>query len=151
MLPPDYPGVIRDGVEALRWAASVYQHAQEHVPELVREARSELEAAVQHHRDEPMVVFLPTEESTRKGFQDEERELSQLARRLDSATGAQWASGSASRLFSVVDLGILQTWEHPTPTPLLLRLGIAPAEVEHQARRFHALREWLERYSKTEG
>lgn len=151
MLPPGYPGIIRDGADALRWAASVYERAQEHVPELVREARSELEAARQRHRDEPMVVFLPTEEDMSRKFARTERELSQLARRLSSATDAQWATGSASELFSVVDLGVLQTWEHPTPSPLLLWLGITPAEVEHQARRFRALREWLERYSGPEG
>jgi hypothetical protein len=108
-----------------------------------------LEAAAQRHRGEPTVVFMPTEAGTTGEFRRMQHELEQIAQRLDSATDAQWASGYAAGLFTPVDLGVLQSWEDPGPSPLLVRLGIAPADVEVYAIHFRALRQWLEAYTES--
>jgi hypothetical protein len=98
-----------------------------------------------------VVVFIPTEESMTREFARMQRDLEQLAQRVAAPTDAQWMSGYSAQLFTLVDLGLLQEWEHPAPSPLLDRLGIAPAEIEHRAIQFRALRQWLEAYSEANG
>lgn len=150
MLAPDDSGIVQEGVEALRWAVSLHERIQEHVPPMAAEARLRMQAlldAEREGRDDLLVAFVPDEACYRQHYEFSRRELDGLARRLESASEAQWRSGDAARFFSGVELSVLTSWEHPGQVEAFggyLRLG--REEVRQRTSQIGALRRWLAAY-----
>jgi len=103
MLPTGFPAVIRDGVDALRWAAAALERALPRVPDWVAaEIAPSNEKAIAEARERAkregvlhVIAFRDANEWT-EAFMDQQRDFVELANRLERRTGPEWASGGAA-------------------------------------------------------
>jgi hypothetical protein len=157
MLPSGYPGVVRDGVAALNWAAAAMARALERIPEWVAEwALTEQSPANVKARAEMLekakregtiyVVAWHDAASWTRSFTDSRGELAELASRLARRTQVQWQSGDAAQYFSGLELRILEGWASGAHERLIKWLGEKPADIRRRQMEFGQLSKWLRDY-----
>src|SRR4030081_61376 len=152
MLPSDYPGVIRDGIDALNWAGAALEQALQRVPEWVAEqtpinekALAEAKEKAKRERTQLAVSFPNAAEWTR-ALTDQRVEVTELATRLERRTRAEWQSGDATQYFSGLELKILESWAHGANEMLITWLGEKPAQIQRRKMDFAALGKTLRDY-----
>ena len=154
MLPTGFPAVIRDGVDALRWAAAALERALPRVPDWVAaEIAPSNEKAIAEARERAkregvlhVIAFRDANEWT-EAFMDQQRDFVELANRLERRTGPEWASGGAATYFTGLDLSLLQP--HGALEGLLQWLGEGPDQIRRRNAELAALGQWLDKYLDT--
>jgi len=157
MLPSGFPGVVRDGVAALNWAAAAMDRALQRIPEWVAErALAERAPAIEKARAEMKekakregtiyVVFRQDAASWKRSFTDARAELAELASRLERRTQIEWQSGDAAQYFSGLELRILEGWASGGYEGLIAWLGEKPQEIRRRQMELGGLAKWLRDY-----
>jgi len=151
MLPPGFPAVIRDGVDALNWAATVVDRALLRVPEWVAELKPETDRAIAEARERAkrsgvlhVFAFQDANSWTQK-FTDLRRDFDELGKRLKHRTRDEWGSGTAANYFTGLDVTRLQC---PNKR-LLLWLGESEEQIQRRRIEFDSLAHWLDKYLRT--
>jgi hypothetical protein len=151
MLPSDYPGVIRDGIAALRWAGAALERAMERIPAWVAEQvpaneKALAEAKEKAKRQRTRAASFPNAADWKRAFTDQRAEVMELATRLERRTHADWQSGDAAQYFSGLELRILESWAHGENETLIAWLGEKPEQIQRRKMEFASLRQWLRDY-----
>jgi hypothetical protein len=153
MLPTGFPAVIRDGVDALRWAGAALERALPRVPDWVAELAPSTEKAIAEAREIAkregvlhVIAFRDANEWT-QAFIDQQRALVELANRLERRTAPEWASGGAATYFTGLDLSLLQI--HGVHEMLLQWLGEGADQIRRRKAELAALAQWLDKYLDT--
>jgi hypothetical protein len=152
MLPADFPAVVRDGVDALRWAAATLGRALPRVPEWVAELAPSTEKSIADAREIakreglPLVVSYLDASGWTSEFTDQRHYLLELAIRLERRTDDEWASGAAATYFSGLDITLLQRWRNGADGTLFQWLGEGAEKMRQRKTEFAALALWLDEY-----
>jgi len=155
MLPTGFPGVVRDGVDALRWAGATFESALTRVSDWVAELAPSTEKAITEARERakregvPHVISFPDSNDWTRAFTDQRRDLVELANRLERRTESEWLSGGAATYFSGLDLSLLQLWQHGANEMFLRWLGEDMDHIRKRKAEFAALAQWLDEYLST--
>jgi hypothetical protein len=152
MLPSGYPGVVRDGVGALRWAGAAMEKALQRIPEWVAElapAHEKIRADAKERakRDRILhVVALPDAADHKHSFTNAHHEVTELASRLERRTQVEWQSGDAAQYFSGLELRILEGCASGAHNGLIVWLGEKSQEIRRRQMELGALAKWLRDY-----
>ena len=157
MLPSGYPGVVRDGVDALNWAAVAMDRALQRIPEWVAEQALADQAPANQKAFAEMkekakregtffVVFRHDAASWKRSFTDARTELAELASRIGRRTQVEWQSGDAAQYFSTLELRILEGWASGGHERLIAWLGEKPQEIRRRKMELDGLAKWLRDY-----
>jgi hypothetical protein len=156
MLPSGFPGVIRDGVEALDWAGAAIDRALLRVSEWVAELKPSddryiAEARERAKREGGLHVFVRPNNSAewKRQFTRVKHDLAELASRLKHRTKDEWASGGAANYFTGLDVSLLQDWSGGAYEVLLQWLGESAEQIKRGRSEFGALAKWLAKYLAT--
>ena len=155
MLPTGFPGVIRDGVEALDWAIAAVDRALPRVSEWVEELKPSADRAIAEAREmaerEGVLHVRAIRDSAewKRQFTRLRHDLAELATRLRHRTKDEWASGSAANYFTGLDVSLLQGWGGGVYELLLPWLGESAEQIKRGRSEFGALAQWLEKYLAT--
>jgi hypothetical protein len=155
MLPSGYPGVVRDGVGALRWAGAAMEKALQRIPEWVAEdapanERALAEAKEKAKRERMIVaVSIPDAAGYKQTFTNAHAEVMELASRLERRTHAEWQSGDAAQYFSGLELRILENWAAGEYERLIAWLGEKPGDIRRRQMEFGQLSKWLRGYMES--
>jgi len=151
MLPPGFPAVIRDGVDALNWAAATVDRALLRVPEGVAELKPETDRRIAEARERAKrlgvlhVVAVQDAKGWTREFTDQRRNFDELAKRLKHRTRDERVSGTAANYFTGLDVTLLN---HPNKR-LLLWLGESEEQIRQRRIELAALSQWLDKYLTT--
>ena len=152
MLPSGFPGVVRDGIGALNWAAAAMDRALQRIPEWVAEQAPAIEKAHAEAKEKAkregtlFVVFRQDAASWKRSFRDALTELAELASRLERRTQVEWQSGDAAQYFSTLELRILEGWASGGYEGLIAWLGEKPQEIRRRQMELGGLAKWLRDY-----
>jgi len=157
MLPSGYPGVVRDGIGALNWAAAAMEKALPRIPEWVAQQalaeqapenkKARAEAKEKAKREGTIfVVFRHNAASWKRSFTDARKEVIDLATRLERRTQVEWQSGDAAQYFSGLELRILEGWAAGEQEGLIVWLGEKPLEIRRRQMELGGLAKWLRDY-----
>ena len=148
MLPSGYPGVVRDGIDALNWAGAVLERALQRIPDLIAELDSTindgLTGAKEKARREAGSIY--DESYWTQGFTARREEVTELARRLERRAAIEWQSGDAAQYFTAVELRVLESWTDGTSERLIVWLGEKPKEIRRRQMELGGLAKWLRDY-----
>jgi hypothetical protein len=156
MLPTGFPGVIRDGVEALDWATAAFDRALPRVSEWVEELKPSddryiAEARERAKREGGLHAIARPRDSVewKRQFTRVRHDLAELASRLKHRTKDEWASGGAASYFTGLDVRLLEEWGGGSYELLLQWLGESAEQIKRGRSEFGAMAQWLEKYLAT--
>jgi hypothetical protein len=148
MLPSGYPGVVRDGIDALNWAGAAMERALQRIPEWIAELDSVyndgLTGAKEKARRSAGSIYDVS--FWTQAFTARRAEVTELASRLERRAAIEWQSGDAAQYFTGVELRILESWADGTSERLIVSLGEKPQEIRRRQMELGALAKWLRDY-----
>lgn len=140
MIPSDYPQVVRDGLDGLRWVSQVQRRFADSLSKASRDPGSLPPLAPGQ-----VIVWTP------EWLTQAQATLESTIERVRRISDAQWTSGEAALFFTPVELELIEQWGYACSRIPDVG-GEITAEERHQcATQIQALVHWLDLYLAQNG
>ena len=140
MVPSGYPGVVRDGLDALEWVARLQRR---------------FAASLSHTESDPAAAPPPAPGEgivwTPESLTQAQSSLDAAIQRVRQVSDIQWTSGSAASYFTPVELDLIERWGYAAERIPDAGGELTRADRSARATQVRALVNWLDLYLAQNG